>query len=392
MTQPAAGYLPERSRPPWFGFALSGLFVALLVSAFVGILRTPREDPAWRFENRRASALPDLPRTRAELSDYAARFERFFNDRFGLRSALLRIDHSVKVFVFGVSPVSKVLVGKQGWLYFKGEDAKALDRWHRGVDPFADAQIVALREEMLRRVAFLASRGIPFLFVVVPEKYSVYPEFLPGWATPVTSASSLDRVAAELARYPQLNFLDLRGPLLAAKAAERVYYRTDSHWNYLGAMVGYAALMREAVRLVPGLTISPAQRPAYVPGVDYFSGDLTQMLGLPEELREDDVAPLGKILASPQTRCARRDMAAEAADTEVYVYRCPNAPPLTALVYRDSNAIPLIPMLAENFSRSTFITSAQLDVALVDRIKPDIVIEEMVERTLASPGALPMKR
>ena len=387
-----AGYLPDRPRPPWFGAALSGLFVALIVSAFVGVFRTPREDPAWRFENRKAAALPELPRTSVELSGYGARFERFFNDRFGLRAALLRIDHFAKVFMFGVSPVSKVLIGKEGWLYFKGEDAKALDRWHRGVDPFSEGQIIALRNEMLDRRGFLASRGIPFLLVVVPEKYSVYPEFLPEWAAPVTAQTSLDHVASEFARYPQLNFLDLRGPLLAAKTAQRVYYRTDSHWNYLGATVGYKELMREAVRLVPGLTIAPAQRPAYVPGVDYFSGDLAQMLGLPKELREEDIAPLGKILASAQTRCAQRDKSAESTDTEVYVYQCPNAPRFTALVYRDSNAIPLIPMLAENFFRSTFVSSAQLNAALVDRLKPDIVVEELVERTLASPAALPMKR
>ena len=97
-------------------------------------------------------------------------------------------------------------------------------------------------------------------------------------------------------------------------------------------------------------------------------------------------------LAAPQARCARRDAAAETAGIEVYVYRCPNAPRFKALVYRDSNAIPLIPMLAENFSRSTFVSSAQLDAALVDKLRPDIVVEEMVERTLASAAALPMKR
>jgi len=116
------------------------------------------------------------------------------------------------------------------------------------------------------------------------------------------------------------------------------------------------------------------------------------MLGLSKELREEDAGPWSKIRAWAQTRCARRDKAAETKDVEVYVYQCPNAPPFTALVYRDSNAIPLIPMLAENFARSTYVSSAQLDAALVDRLKPDIVIEEMVERSLFSAVAQPMAR
>jgi len=391
MALPVTGYLPDRARPAWFGCALCALFVALIASACLGVFRAPREESA-SFEKRNPAALPEFPDSRAALAAFPARFERFFDDRFGLRPTLVKIDHFAKVIVFGVSPVSKVLVGKSGWLYFKGEDTKAFDRWYRGTDPFSDTQIAALREELLARTAFLASRGIPFIVVIVPEKYSVYPEFLPDWATPVVAKSSLDRVVADLARHPQLNVIDLRAILRAAKAADRVYYQTDSHWNYLGSMVGYAALMQEATRLLPGLTTAPAERPPYVAGADYYSGDLTQMLGLPRVLREEDIAPLGKILAAPEKRCAQREAVGEPADTEVYVYRCPNAPRVTALVYRDSNAIPLIPMLAENFARSTFVSSAQLDSALVDRLRPDIVIEEMVERTLAFPAALPMNR
>ena len=236
-------------------------------------------------------------------------------------------------------------------------------------------EIAALARELVGRHDFLASRRIPFLIVIVPEKYSVYPEFLPQWAVPVTTPSPLDRVLAELARYPRLNVVDLREPLRAAKARERVYYRTDSHWNYVGAMIGYAEMMREAMRLVPGLGMTSAPRPVYVAGVDYYSDDLAQMLGLSHALREDDIAPLGKILAAADKRCAQRERATDAtvdsAAIEVYVYRCANAPSFTALVYRDSNAIPLIPMLAENFARSTFVSSARLEAALVERLKPE---------------------
>jgi hypothetical protein len=126
--------------------------------------------------------------------------------------------------------------------------------------------------------------------------------------------------------------------------------------------------------------------------VDYWSGDLAQMLGLEQQFRETDIAPLGKILATPESRCAKRDSLADAPEVETYVYRCPHAPRFTALVYRDSMAIPLIPMLAENFSRTTFVSSARLDPELVSRLKPDVVIEEFVERLLPGPVAFPMPR
>lgn len=391
MPPATPSYLVDRPCPAWFGAALIALFLAILVTAFGGVFRTQRDAPTL-FENRATAPWPDPPRTLSDLRTYPLRLEQYFDDHFGLRSVLLRLDHFAKVIGFGVSPVSKVLVGKAGWLYFKGEDSRAFDRWYRGSEPFTDAEIASLRDELLRRHDFLAGKGIPFLVVIVPEKYSVYPEFLPGWATRLTAQTSLERVDAELARHPRLRFIDLRPALEAAKRAERVYYQTDSHWNYLGASVGYAVMMQEVSRLLPDMKVAPAQRPPFVAGVDYYSGDLTQMLGLPRLLREDDVAPFGKVLATAQSRCAQRASAAEAPGVEVYVYRCANAPRFTALVYRDSNAIPLIPMLAENFGRSTYVSSVALDPALVERLKPDIVIEELVERTLNQPAASPLPR
>jgi alginate O-acetyltransferase complex protein AlgJ len=391
MATSTAGYLPDRPRPAWFGAALATLFILTIVVGFAGSFRTPRA-ASNPFEKRVAEPLPPMPDGRMALREYPAQFERFFDDRFGMRATLVHVDHWLKAIVFGVSPVSKVLIGKSGWLYFRGEDSKAFDRWYRGNETIADAMLIAFRDELLRRRDFLASRGIPFLAVVVPEKYSVYPEFLPDWAIRVAQQTPLDRLGVELARYPQLAFIDLRGPLMAAKGHDRLYYQTDSHWNYLGATIGYEVLMAKVAQALPGSSVAPVTRPPYVPTMDYYSGDLAQMLGLQRQFRETDIAPLGKILAAPESRCAKRDAAADAPNVETYVYTCPNAPRLTALVYRDSMAVPLIPMLAENFARTTFVTSVQLEPALVERLQPDIVIEELVERTLLEPVGSPMPR
>jgi alginate O-acetyltransferase complex protein AlgJ len=390
MATSSSGYLADRRRPAWFGAALAILFISITVAGFAGSFLPP---PAATnvFEKRELEPLPPFPDSPIALREYPIRFERYFDDRFGLRAPLVHLDHWTKATVFGVSPVANVLIGKSGWLYFRGEDSKAFDRWYRGTEIVAEATLVALRDELLRRQKFLASRGIPFQVVVVPEKYSVYPEFLPGWATRAAPQTPLDRLTAALATYPQLRYIDLRQALVQAKGGERLYYQTDSHWNYLGATVGYHVLMNQVAKALPGLIPAPVTRPPYVPGVDYYSGDLAQMLGLPRQFRETDIAPLAKILATPESRCAKRESEADAPNVETYVYRCPNAPRFTALIYRDSMAIPLIPMLAENFSRTTFVSSPQLDPELVVRLAPDIVIEELVERTIPGPVAFPMK-
>jgi alginate O-acetyltransferase complex protein AlgJ len=318
-------------------------------------------------------------------------FEGAFADRFGGRDVLIRLHHASLLEFFGVSALATVMPGRDGWYYWLGEDGQSLDRHYRGVAEFPQAWVDATAAELIRRRDWLAARGISYVVAIVPEKFTIYPEFLPPWVTKSTAPSPYDRVAAAMRADGSVAFIDLRPALREAKARDRVYFKTDSHWNYNGAIVGYEAIMRDVQRaLPPGRlpAIVPPRRPPYVPGVDYYSGDLIGMLGLPGRIREEDVAPLGKILADTASRCARRIDADPSSGFETYVCDQPGLP--RAVIYRDSMAISLIPMLAENFSRVVFVASRRLDPALIEREKPDVVIEEMVERSLNAPGALPM--
>jgi hypothetical protein len=179
--------------------------------------------------------------------------------------------------------------------------------------------------------------------------------------------------------------------LREAKSREPVYYRTDSHWNYLGAIVAYRAIMEEVQRALGTArlpAIAPPDVPPYVPGVDTYRGDLARILGVPFRYDEADVAPFAKVLGDASKRCARRIDARK--DDGFEVYACDRAPALRAVVYRDSMAIPLIPLLSENFRRVVYVSSRRLDPALIERERPDVVIEEFVERSLHATAANPM--
>ena len=66
----------------------------------------------------------------------------------------------------------------------------------------------------------------------------------------------------------------------------------------------------------------------------------------------------------------------------------PNLP--RAVVFRDSMAIALIPLLSEDFSRVVYVQSRAMDFDIIERERPDIVIEEMVERSINAPAAFPI--
>jgi alginate O-acetyltransferase complex protein AlgJ len=358
----------------------------LALTAFATV--DPLEGRAVHLENRALTPWPALSLT-GQLS---ARFDAAFADHFRGRNALIALQHAIVVLGFDSSPGGNVIVGRDDWLYFAGEDGHTLDRFVRGTMPVGDDAIRSLVAEVERRRAWLAARGIPYVVTIAPDKATIYPEHLPAWVQPMRAPTPLDRALRALAQDPRLHVADLREPLRAAKTRELVYYRTDSHWNYLGAIVGYQALMREIQRAVGTArlpSIAAPDMPAYVPGVDTYRGDLARILGVPRRYDEADVAPFAKVLGDDSRRCARR--IDDGKDEGFEFYACSRAPDLRAVMYRDSMAIPLIPLMSENFRRIVYVSSQKLDRALIEREHPDVVIEELVERNLEHPAAFAMQ-
>jgi len=380
--------VPERARAthPLRDFALAIAFVVALTATGLVAFKTPAR-PTLQYENRALTRWPAF----AWNAEFAADFERAFADRFGARDAMLRLHHLALVYGFNVSPAPNVLIGRQPWLFFLGEDGRSVDRNYRGLLPVSDGELKAVAAELKRRQQFLASRGIPFIVTIVPDKFTIYAEHLPVWMVKADAPTPLERLIRMIEADGSLRFVDLRAPLVAAKAHERVYYATDSHWNMLGAAIGYDAIMREVQRALPSgrlPTIAPAVLPPYVPGVDVYSGDLAINIGLPPRYREPDFAPIVKIFVGPWPACGKRVDAGADEGFEIYACARPGLP--RAVMYRDSMAIPLIPLLSENFSRIVYVSSARLDPALVLREKPDVVIEQMVERAMFGPAGFPM--
>jgi hypothetical protein len=375
---PAAPTHPRRDR------VLVTLFVlALAAYALVDPLSGRRVE----VENRNPAAWPGWQPSK----DWFARFDAAFSDRFRSRNALVALQHAVVVLGLRSSPVANVVIGRDGWLYFAGEDAHALDRHYRGTQPYPQKLVDDLAAELERRRAWLAARGIAYVVTIAPDKSTIYPDHLPRWMARMRGDTPLDRASAALAANRALHFVDLRPVLRAARRDEQVYYRTDSHWNFLGATAAYEAIIAEVQRAVGADRLPeavPALRPAYTPGVDVYRGDLAGMLGVRGRYVEADIAPLGKVLGSAAQRCAQRVDKDEFPGFEFY--QCPRKS-LKLVMYRDSMAIPLIPLLSENFGRAVYASSQALDPALIEREKPDVVIEEMVERAINAPGAYPFK-
>ena len=167
-------------------------FESLCVLGFLFVIAAPtfdkwvRPDDSVRSPEKAELRIPAVhpppPRSLRAFADYPAAFEAYFKDSFGLRDKLLRWNSMVKFLGLGVSPSAEVYVGREGWLFYSGEHSKAN---HRGAYPFSLAQLEQWSDVLEAKRARLATLGVQYLYVVAPDKESVYPELLPDYMRPI---------------------------------------------------------------------------------------------------------------------------------------------------------------------------------------------------------------
>ncbi|MGD0137897.1 MAG: hypothetical protein ABSD28_03410 [Tepidisphaeraceae bacterium] len=354
---------------------LAGLFLASLFLPLIGACL--HWDPAGKSnENRRLAEPPSLPNSFNAFSRYSDRWLSFFRDHFGFRNTLIRAVAVTRFHGLRDEMDGNVVIGKDGWLFLRSEGDENFIAY-RGLNPLSSDQLDAWQNVLEKRNAWLAARGIPFLVVVPPNKETIYPEYLPSELTPVRPESSrLDQLVDRLRQsHSPVHFLDLRPALLAAKPSGLLYHRTDTHWNDSGAFVGYRQIIRAVQALLPQWKIVPQTLDDFTvgpPGPEV--GDLARMMDMPDQYTDRGF---------PLIRKRYYPVAPELSNTHSVVVIDNDGPKLPRLVfYRDSFAIGLVPMLGPHFSRIAYAFEETMDPALIRVTKPDLVIDEFLERNL----------
>jgi hypothetical protein len=338
----------------------------------------PWSDPA---ENRVSAPWPGRPATLAALRKFPAAFEDFFNDHFGLRSALIDLRNRIDLGLFDRSPTDKVLIGRDGWLFYTGEDS--LDDF-RGRRPFTEAELDGWYRSLKQRRDWLAAQGIAYRFVVAPNKQSIYPERMPA-SVRRGASDHLDQLLAYLSQRGEADLVqDLRPTLLAHKADGLLYPAVDVHWNPLGAFLAYRALGENLGVRLPLLDRFPQD---FKPG-EIQDGDLGAMI----HRRPSPVPTVSDV--GPPLPCAAHEIAADpllkwTEATRVKpdtVSDCARADTdVRAVVFHDSMILALRDYLASSVAHARFawMNPSFDDLKLFVRQEhPTLVIEERVERTL----------
>lgn len=332
-------------------------------------------------ENRTLAPWPPIAWNAGMLMAWPGAAARYFEDHFALRARLVRWQAIVRLEWLRTSPSPDVLVGRDGWLFYAA-DAALAD--FASTDPFSREDLEVWRTVLQHTHDWLARRGIRYVFVLAPDKHAVYPEFMPDGVRRVGRETRTDELVRYLRDQSTVPVVDLRAALGAAKGSERLYHRTDTHWNDRGAFVAYRAILSRLADGVPPANrdaLAPLPRTAFAASTVREPGmDLAGMLSLTDRMHEDDLR-----LAS--TAAARwRVVEPTRPDPHGIEPRLATGHEdrtrPRALVLRDSFGSALIPFLSEHFSRALYLWQYNLEPALVLEERPDVVIQEVVGRRL----------
>ena len=360
----------------------------VLVVAFALALLLPTVFSLCHFQKTKAideyrllAAFPGLGAGTLHLQVFARQFETYCNDHFGGREQLIVCYLKIKRALFSSEMGPRVLLGRDGWLYYSAEGM--IDN-HRGTAKFTLRQLRGWQDLLEKRRDWLAARGIKYLFVIAPNKESIYPDHLPGWLNQ-PSATKLDQFVGYMRLHSTVEILDLRPALWEARMHNPVYYNTDSHWNLMGGFVAYNAIISKVSHQIPELN------PVALENFDIQrdrgpGGDLARLGGTPTVM-DDNIYVFAPKMQLPK-------LGFYASDTNVIDYQRLGTIPVPAttitttnsrhtthaIVFVDSFAPALVPFLGNHFGKVVFFDKEDFNPEVISQDKPVIVINEMAER------------
>jgi hypothetical protein len=320
--------------------------------------------PEWSWQPSVIAAWPDA-------------FQKYFEDHFAFRSRLIEWRSSFLWHALRTSAADTVIAGRHGWLFY-ADDGGIQD--YVQAEPLTEKELEEWRLTLDRTRDWLAARHIRYLFVVAPDKQMIYPEHMPATLHRMRPDYHVDQLLAHLHGRSDVEVLDLRAAVIAAKPTDLLYHLYDTHWNDRGGLVGYQQIVDRLCRWFPAMR--PLARGDFDESPGTPSGDKTTMLGLtdPGKVRMPGLVPRrgwSYRVVEPSTPDPYGEEGRLV--TEIGGSNLPRA-----VMFRDSFAGRLMPYLSENFSRIVYLWQNDFDPEVVRREHPHVVIQEFVARHLVT--------
>jgi hypothetical protein len=367
------------------------LLFLLCVAALLGAVAT------WNQAN-----WTPRQKERTTREDVAGRLDLLFeNGNISPRVSMWLYEH-------GISTRPRYsLVGRDGWMFLGDRFNEAVSRASHIQASTSEDMAQRWAQQLRERQDWLAARGIPSLFAVIPNKHSIYPEQAPPWL-PFMSEGITDQLI-EAGRALGVNVIDTRQNIRQQKCCRQwLYNRSDTHWTAPGAYLGYQDILTGLQQLNPILRQLPQDQVTFRDKL-FPSGGLARLLGF-SPLLPDDFDPgydltIDRTLQGACIRLIERDFEERAGCKPVedrpivgnyqLAVKLENPGALNAqslLVIEDSFGQAISRYYNHSFAtvwhaHLGWILNGQRLRSFIERYPPDLVVYAVVERNILHPIA-----
>ena len=270
--------------------------------------------------------------------------------------------------VFHVSAQDSVIVGEEGWLYYRDslED-------YQGAGLLSERQLFNIAHTLRLMQDFTLENGSDFVFTVAPNKNSLYGEHMPYYYRGFrTNEHNVDNLWKWLEK-EGVNSIDLKSVLDSEE--EVLYHKSDSHWDNRGA-----ALAADEILTWLELPHRDYREAEYQVRED-FEGDLAKML------TPADVSPEAEYYYEPEP--AFTYVTEVESNFDPSIETAGEGEGGNLVMYRDSFGNALLPFMAEAFSTAYFSRGVPYYMDDIFDYDADALVIEKAERFLPELAANP---
>lgn len=311
-------------------------------------------------ENRPLAKLPKLITDKGVNREFFNELDSYTNDHFALREYMVTALNTVSGALVSDNIGTNALIGKSGHLFF----GKTVNDY-TGVSQLSGDEIDSIAEYLADIAKKFESDGGMFAFMIAPNKATIYGEYMPDYLCIEDTPRNIDMLTEAL-KARGVRVIDAKRILLENKDAGELYYKHDSHWNDLGAMLVYNEIAE---------CFSLERFDAYdYKIVNDHTGDLHNFVYPATECDEERVV-------YPELYKYRSKRPIDfKKDKKVETFSDLND--IEMIVLHDSFARSLQPFLSQTVGRLNMSSYFPYNLDYVKQLKPNILLIELVERNL----------
>ena len=251
-------------------------------------------------EGQEGNAVVQVEEQKVEIKDFPSLQTALnqFTEKLFMRKNLIEFNTDLTALLTGGTYIesTQVLLGKNNWIFYKTEQDGFPIHDYMGINHYTEEQLAAMATNLVNmRDTFRDEYGIDFFVAGLPNKEIVYEEYMPDTISRVNKVSKAGQVAEYIWANTDLVYSYPLEALLAAKEQMPVYYSTDTHWNQIGAFVGFQDLYSKAY----GQEAASLDSVTFVEAAELYAGDLANMAGIQAEYKQDVSYAFDKESADP---------------------------------------------------------------------------------------------